>query len=88
MQRDIAGGRGEVAVIVAAAVALSGLVTLVARRLGERFCLFLQQLVQRLFDLPRTNSFSSLLITSSFSCTIFSDMVCLLLSEWCVVTSF
>ena len=28
------------------------------------------------------------LITSSFSCTIFSDMVCCLLSEWCVVTSF
>ena len=28
------------------------------------------------------------LITSSFSCTIFSDMVYRLLSEWCVVTSF
>src|SRR5699024_11965277 len=26
--------------------------------------------------------------TSSFSCTIFSDMVCCLLSEWCVATSF
>ena len=38
--------------------------------------------------LPRTNSLSCPLITSSFSCTIFSDMVCCLLSEWCVVTSF
>ena len=38
--------------------------------------------------LPRTSSFSSPLITSSFSCTIFSDMVCSLLSEWCVATSF
>ena len=28
------------------------------------------------------------LITFSFSCTIFSDIVCCLLSEWCVVTSF
>ncbi len=27
-------------------------------------------------------------ITSSFSCTIFSDMVCCLLSEWRVATSF
>ena len=38
--------------------------------------------------LPRTNSLSWPLITSSFSCTIFSDMVYRLLSEWCVVTSF
>lgn len=34
--------------------------------------------------LPRTNP----LITSSFNCTIFSDTVCCLLSEWCVVASF
>ena len=27
-------------------------------------------------------------IISSFSCTIFSDIVCCLLSEWCVLTSF
>ncbi len=38
--------------------------------------------------LPRTNSLSCPLIISSFSCTIFSDIVCCLLSEWCVVTSF
>ena len=35
-----------------------------------------------------TNSFSCPLIASSFSCTIFSDIVCFLLSECCVVTSF
>ena len=28
------------------------------------------------------------MIISSFSCTIFSDIVYCLLSEWCVVTSF
>ena len=38
--------------------------------------------------LPRTNSLIWPLTTSSFSCTIFSDMVCSLLSEWCVATSF
>ena len=34
-----------------------------------------------------TNTITSL-TTSSFSCTIFSDMVCYLLSEWCLATSF
>ena len=38
--------------------------------------------------LPQTNSLSCPLIISSFSCIIFSDIVCCLLSEWCVVTSF
>ena len=38
--------------------------------------------------LPRTNSLIWPLITSSFSCTIFSDMVYRLLSEWCIATSF
>ena len=38
--------------------------------------------------LPRTNSLIWPLITSSFSCTIFSDIVCCLLSNVCVVTSF
>ena len=36
----------------------------------------------------RTNSLSCPLIISSFSCTIFSDIVCCLLSNVCVVTSF
>ena len=44
-----AGSRGEAAVMVAAAVALTGLAALVARRLRQRLRLFLQQLVQRLF---------------------------------------
>ena len=38
--------------------------------------------------LPRTGSFCSLLITSSFSCTIILDMVCLFRSEWCAATLF
>lgn len=38
--------------------------------------------------LPRTNSFNCPLVTSSFSCTIFSDMVFCLLSEWCIPASF
>ena len=46
VERDVAGGRGEVAVIVAAAVALTGLAALVAGRLGQRLRLFLQQFVQ------------------------------------------
>lgn len=38
--------------------------------------------------LLRTNSLIWPLITFSFSCTIFSDIVCCLLSNVCVVTSF
>ena len=38
MECDIAGGRGEVAVIVAASVALTGLAALVARRLCQMVC--------------------------------------------------
>ena len=47
MERDVAGSRGEIAVVVAAAVALTGLAALVARRLRQGLCLFFQQLVQR-----------------------------------------
>ena len=49
MERDVAGGRGEAAVIVTAAVALAGLAAFVAGRLRQRLRLLLQQLVQRLF---------------------------------------
>ena len=50
MERDVAGGRGEAAVIVTAAVvALTGLAALVAGGLDQGLCLLLQQLVQRLF---------------------------------------
>ena len=46
VERDVAGGRGEVAVIVAAAVALTGLAALIAGRLRQRLRLLLQQLIQ------------------------------------------
>ena len=46
MERDVAGGGSKVAVIVAAAVALTGLAALVAGRLRQRLCFLLQQLVQ------------------------------------------
>ena len=46
MERNVTGGRGEIPVIVAAAVALTGLVALVARRLRQGLRLLFQQLVQ------------------------------------------
>ena len=49
MERDIAGGRGEVPVIAAAAAALTGLAALAAGRLRQGLCLFFQQLVQGFF---------------------------------------
>jgi len=63
VERNVTGGRGEVAVIVAAAVALTGLVALIAGRLRQRLRLLFQQLVQRLLhaaanqflDLPLDN---------------------------------
>ena len=42
VQRDIAGGRGEVAAIVTAAVALTGLAALVAGCLRQGLRLFFQ----------------------------------------------
>jgi len=49
VERDVAGGRGEVAVIVAAAVALTGLAALIASRLRQRLRLLFQQFVQGFF---------------------------------------
>ena len=49
MERDVTGSGGKAAVIVAAAVALSRLAALVARRLRQGLRLLLQQLVQRPF---------------------------------------
>ena len=49
MERDVAGGRGEIPVIVTAAVALPGLAALVAGSLSQFLSLLLQQFVQRLF---------------------------------------
>ena len=49
MERDVAGGCGEIPVIVTAAVALTGLAALVAGGLGQRLHLLFQQLVQGFF---------------------------------------
>ena len=46
VERDVAGGRGEVAVVVTAAVALTSLATLIAGGLCQGLRLLLQQLVQ------------------------------------------
>ena len=49
MERDVAGGRGEIPVVVTAAVALTGLAALIAGRLRQRLRLLFQQLVQGFF---------------------------------------
>mgnify|MGYP007116382034 CR=1 FL=1 len=49
MERDISGGGGKVPVIVSAAVALAGLIALVAGSLGQLLCLLFQQFIQRFF---------------------------------------
>ena len=49
MERDVAGGRGEISVIVSAAIALTRLAALVARCLRQRLRLLFQQFVQRFF---------------------------------------
>ena len=68
MERDVAGGCGEIAVIVTAAVALTGLAALIAGRLRQGLRLLLQQLVQgflhaaanQFLDLPLDNFFIQL----------------------------
>ena len=49
MECDISGSGGKVPVIVAATVATTGLVALVAGSLGQHRSLLLQQLIQRFF---------------------------------------
>ena len=49
MERNLPGGRGEIPVVMTAAVALTGFAALVASRLGQLLGLLLQQLVQRFF---------------------------------------
>ena len=59
------------------------------RPLSQLYCFSLQQAVfWGASTLPRTSSLIWPIIISLFNCTIFSDMVCRLLSEWCVATSF
>ena len=63
MECNVTGGGSKVAVIVTAAVALTGLAALIAGRLRQRLRLLLQQLVQGFFytssnqflDLPLDN---------------------------------
>jgi len=49
VERDVAGGGGEVPVVVTAAVSLADLATLIAGRLRQRRRLLFQQLVQGFF---------------------------------------
>ena len=65
MERDVSGGGGKVPVVVAAAVALAGLIAFVAGSLGQLLRFLLQQLIQcffdaatdQFFDLPLYNFF-------------------------------
>ena len=65
MERDISGGGGKVPVIVAAAVALAGLIALVAGSLGQFLRLLLQQLIQRFFH-AAPNQFLKLALDNFF----------------------
>ena len=49
MERDVAAGRREIAVIVPAAVALAGLAAFIAAYLCRLIRFFLQQLIERFF---------------------------------------
>ena len=49
VERDVAGGRGKAAVIVAAAIALTSLAALIAGSLSQLLGLLLQQFIQRFF---------------------------------------
>lgn len=63
------------------------LIALVTGSLGQFLCLGFQQPVEGLLY-ATSHKFLELPLDYSLSCTIFSDMVCCLLSEWCVATSF
>ena len=65
MERDVTGSGGKAAVIVAAAVALTGLAALVARRLRQGLRLLLQQLVQGLLH-AAANQFLDLALDCFF----------------------
>ena len=81
MERNIAGGGSEIPVLVAAAIALADLASLISGILGQIFPLpapAVQGSVKGNGSWQRGRDAEW--ITSSFSCTIFSDMVCRLLS--------
>lgn len=85
LECDISDSGGEIAVVVAATIPLTLLITLIPVSL---FASASNSSLSVSSALPRMTSLRSLLITASFSCTIFSDMVCCLLSNACVATSF
>ncbi len=64
MQRNISGGCGEIPVIMAAAVALTGLAALVAGRLGQLLASSSRSELSVSSTLPRTNSLICPLIIS------------------------
>ena len=74
---------------MAAAIALALFIALISGCVGQFLHFVFQQLIEHLFD-TSSHQFFKLppLIPSSFSCTIFSDMVCYLLPNVCVATSF
>ena len=85
---NVPGSGGEVVVVMAAAVDLALLTTLVPGHLGLFLRLGFQQLVESFLYATSNHSLRCPLITSSFNCTSFSDVISCLLPEWCVATSF
>ena len=88
LESNISESGGEIAVVVATAIALALLVTLVPSSLGQLLRFGPKQLDERFLYTASHKFLKFDLDYGLFSCTIFSDMVCCLLSKWCVVTSF
>ena len=88
LKGDVPGSAGEITVVVADAISLALLIALVPGSLGQLFRLSIQQLIKSFFYAVSHQLFNFPLITFSFSCTIFLDMVCCLLSNVCVAISF
>jgi len=80
MKRDISGGSGKIPVIVAAAVALASLISLIPGCLREFLCLLLQQLM-RLFHTAADQFLDLTLDNFLVQLYNFSEMVCSLLLE-------
>lgn len=81
LEGDISGSGGEIAVVVATAIALALLVTLVPSSLGQLLRFGPKQLDERFLYTASHKFLKFDLDYGLFSCTIFSDMVCCLLSN-------
>ena len=88
LEDNIFGRGGKVFAVVATTVALGLFIAVTRGSLVKFFASVSSNLLSVFSTLPHTNSLRLLLIAVSFSCTIFSVMVCCLRSEWCVATSF